>query len=103
MASPGSVQTKQLHDPIEEKCVTNQSERVKYLFKELRWKGGRRSFEVWETDGGNVPAEEKVYLVNGQLKSGVVAFLQWKIQTIWKRIKLFFAHLFAIPKQESHI
>jgi hypothetical protein len=94
MASPGSTHTKQLHDPKEQKRVTNQSERVRYLFKTLRWRGGRRSFEVWESDGGNVPAEEEVYLINGELRRGKLAAFEWHLGVWWKKVKLFFRRLF---------
>jgi hypothetical protein len=103
MASPGSVHSKQLHDPKEKELVTNQSERVRYLFKELRWKGGRRSFEVWESDGGNVPAEEEVYLVNGHLKRGFIGFIEWKVIAVWRKIKLFFTQLFHKQNQEPQV
>jgi hypothetical protein len=103
MASPGSTHCKQLHDPKEEKTITNQSERVKYLFKELRWRGGRRSFEVWESDGGNVPAEEEVYLVNGHLKKGWLGFVQWKLQTWWHQFKAFLEKVHLIPRSRKQI
>ncbi len=94
MASPGSVHEKQMHDPQEEKRITDQSARVKYLFKDLRWRGGRFAFEKWETDGGNVPAEEQVYLVRGHLRRGLLARIEWSLEMLWKRVKLFFSQLF---------
>ncbi len=94
MASPGSTHQRQLHDPLEEKRVTNQSERVRYLFKTLRWRGGRMSFEKWESDGGNVPAEEEVYLINGELRRGWWAAFEWKLNVWWKKVKAWIDHVF---------
>lgn len=91
MATPGSVDSQQIHDPQEKKVLTNQNRRFQYLFRDLKWQGGRRSLAVWETDGGNVPAEENVYLVGGDLKQGKWAFLQWKFQTWMKQIQYFFS------------
>jgi hypothetical protein len=85
MASPGTVDTKQLHDPKEEKVVTNHSEREKFLLDQMNVKGARRILSTWETDGGNVPAEEEVYLVNGQLKKGMWAAFQSKLQQFFPK------------------
>lgn len=92
MATPGTVNSPQPHDPQEEKVVTDEKQRVHYLFHDLGWKGGPRSFETWESDGGNVPAEEKVYLVDGELKKGTLAFLQWKWLHLKKRLHALFAN-----------
>ncbi len=85
MASPGTVKRKQLHDPKEQKIVTTHHEREKFLLDQMNVQGARKILSTWESDGGNVPAEEQVYLINGELRQGLWASVQHKLQHFFQK------------------
>ena len=57
---------------------------------------------VWENDGGNVPNEEKYYLVNGHLMTGWLGYLGWQGHRLWKHIQAPFVRQLQPPPPQSH-
>lgn len=65
--------------------------RFNFLFlRALRHRLERR-ISVWENDGGKVPNEENVYLVNGRLMKGWTGFIGWQFHRVWKHVTVLFA------------